>query len=103
MKAMSWTWKAFIGLVAIFVIWVAGWLLFVLMLLGLERNWPASLPDSSTLKTISFVAPALTYFLAGPAACAFYIRWIRRQSGKEHERRTRERIALLRLAKKLER
>lgn len=99
---MSWSWKAFIGLVAIAVIWFCGWVALILILIALERNWPASLPDSRPLQVISMLAPGLTYLLAGPIACAFFIRWIRKQSGKEHAQRTRERAAQLRLAKKLD-
>ena len=100
---MSWSWKAFVGLVAIFALWCAGWVVLILLFIALERNWPTSLPDSNALQVVSMLAPGLTYLLAGPAACALYIRWIRKQSGKEHEQRTRERIVQLRLAKKLER
>jgi hypothetical protein len=100
---MTWTFKAILGLVAILALWCAGWVVLVLLLLGLDRHWPTSRPDSGPLRVISIVAPALTYFLAGPAGCLFYIRWIGKLSGKEHEQRTRERIAKQRLAKKLER
>lgn len=100
---MSWTWKAFFGLVAIFALWCAGWVILILLLLTLERNWPASLPHSQGMQVVSMLAPGITYFFAGPAACVFFIRWIRKQSGKEHEKRTRERIAQQRIAKQLER